>query len=90
MDFAGSDRSVEAVELLAGRGRRSLASGFTLLSFGDLGEPDIAYVEQALGAVHLQNREDVALAGLKFDQLLARALGPAQSQALVERVADQT
>lgn len=73
-----------------GGAHASLASGFTLLSFGDLGEPDIAYVEHALGAVHLQNREDVALARLKFDQLLARALDPAQSQALVERVADQT
>ncbi len=34
----------------------ALASGFSVLSFGDLGEPDMAYVEHALGAVHRERR----------------------------------
>jgi transcriptional regulator with XRE-family HTH domain len=67
----------------------ALASGFTVLHFGDLGEPDIAYVEHALGAVQLEKEEDVALARLKFDQLRSLALDPAASQALIERAAGQ-
>ena len=33
----------------------SLASGFSVLSFGDLAEPDLAYVEHALGAARLES-----------------------------------
>jgi hypothetical protein len=65
----------------------ALASGFTVLNFGDLGEPDIAYVEHALGAVQLEQDEDVSMARLKFDQLRSLALAPAASQALIERAA---
>lgn len=67
----------------------SLASGFTLLNFGDLGEPDIAYVEHALGALQLEKAKDVELATLKFDQLLTLALDEAESLAFIERVADE-
>jgi transcriptional regulator with XRE-family HTH domain len=67
----------------------ALASGFMVLNFGDLGEPDIAYVEHALGAVQLEQEADVALARLTFDQLRSLALAPAESQALIERAAEQ-
>ena len=67
----------------------ALASGFSVLSFGDLGEPDMAYVEHALGAVHLEKEEDVALARLKFDQLRSLALAPAASQELIRRAAGE-
>jgi transcriptional regulator with XRE-family HTH domain len=65
----------------------ALASGFMVLNFGDLGEPDIAYVEHALGAVQLEQEADVARARLTFDQLRSLALAPAESQALIERAA---
>lgn len=68
----------------------ALASGFSVLSFGDLGEPDMAYVEHALGAVHIEKEADVARARLKFDQLRSLALAPAESLALIEDVAGQT
>jgi transcriptional regulator with XRE-family HTH domain len=67
----------------------ALASGFTVLSFGDLGEPDMAYVEHALGAVHLEKETDVARARLKFDQLRSLALAPAESQELIRRAAGE-
>jgi hypothetical protein len=63
----------------------ALASGFYVLSFGDIGEPDMAYVEHALGAVHLEKEAEVSLARLAFDQLRSLALAPAESLALVER-----
>jgi transcriptional regulator with XRE-family HTH domain len=64
----------------------SMASAFTLLSFDDLGEPDIAHVEHALGAVTLDKESDVARARLAFDRLRAEALGSADSAALVLEV----
>ena len=63
---------------------------FTLLSFGDLGVADMAYVEHAIGALHLDKEADVARARLLFDHLRSLALSPGDSVALIERVAAQT
>ena len=49
-------------------------SGFTVLGFGDLGEPDLAYVEHALGALMMDKEADVARARLGFDRLRSDAL----------------
>jgi transcriptional regulator with XRE-family HTH domain len=68
----------------------SLASGYSVLSFGELGEPDLAYVEHALGAVHLEREEDVLRARKKFDQLRTLALSPAASLALLREIAATT
>jgi transcriptional regulator with XRE-family HTH domain len=65
----------------------ALASGFMVLSFGDLGEPDMAYAEHALGAAHFEKEADVHLARLKFDELRSRALAPAESCELIEQIA---
>lgn len=67
-----------------------LASGSAVLSFGDLGEPDMAYVEHALGAEHFDKEADVARARFKFDQLRSLALAPAASQELIRRVAGES
>ncbi|HEY1968576.1 MAG TPA: helix-turn-helix transcriptional regulator [Pseudonocardia sp.] len=70
--------------------RAAWGSGFTILDFGELDEPDIAYVEHALGALFLEKSDDVARARLVFDRVRADALGPAESLALIERLADET
>ncbi len=70
--------------------RATTGSGFIVLSFGDLGEPDLAYVEHALGAVLFEKAADVASATLEFDRLRSDALPPAESLALLRRVADGT
>ena len=76
--------------LPAGQGAHpALESGFFVLSFGDLGEPDMAYVEHALGATHLEKESHVTLARLKFDRLRTLALGPAESQEMIRRVAGE-
>jgi transcriptional regulator with XRE-family HTH domain len=64
-----------------------LASEFTIVNFGDLGEPDMAYVEHSLGALTLDKAGDVARARLTFERVLSDALDPADSQALVRRLA---
>jgi transcriptional regulator with XRE-family HTH domain len=63
-----------------------LGSGFVILHFGDLGEPDMAYVEHALGATHLVKEPDLDRARLVFDQLRALALTPIDSIAFIGRV----
>jgi hypothetical protein len=66
-----------------------MSGGFNVLSFDGLGEPDMAYVEHPMGAVHLEKDEDVARARVVFDHLRSAALGPAESVALLEGVAAQ-
>jgi hypothetical protein len=62
---------------------------FTVLSFEGLGEPDMGYVEHPMGSVHVEKEEDVARARLVFDHLRTVAYSPADSVALIERVAAQ-
>jgi transcriptional regulator with XRE-family HTH domain len=64
----------------------ALPSGFTILSFGDVGEPDMAYVEHTLGALSLDKAGDVARARLTFERVLTDALDPGESLALVRRL----
>jgi hypothetical protein len=42
----------------------ALPSGFTILNFGNLGEPDVAHVEHILGALGLDKVGDVPRARL--------------------------
>jgi len=63
------------------------ASEFTIVNFGDLGEPDMAYVEHALGALTLDKAGDVARARLTFERVLSDTLDRAESLALVRRLA---
>lgn len=72
--------TVELQVLPAGSGAHaSMSSGFAVLAFGDLGEPDMAYVEHALGAAHVEGEGEVGTARKKFDQLRRIAQGPAES-----------
>lgn len=69
--------------------RPALSAVFTVLSFGDLGVSDMAYVEHPMGAVHMDKESDVARATLMFDRLRTLALDPDVSMALVRRAATQ-
>jgi transcriptional regulator with XRE-family HTH domain len=65
----------------------ALASGFSILSFGDLGEPDMAYIEHTVGALTLDKDGEVARASLAFERVLSDALDPAESLDLIRRLA---
>jgi transcriptional regulator with XRE-family HTH domain len=67
----------------------AIDGAFTVLSFEGLGEPDAAYVEHLMGSVHVEKDDDVTLARLVFDHLRKVAHSPAESVALIERVAAQ-
>ncbi len=68
----------------------AMGSGFAILSFGDVGEPDLAYVEHALGALLFEKKHDVERAILSFDRLRSDALGLDDSLALIRRAVEQT
>lgn len=67
----------------------AMSAVFTVLSFGDLGVPDLAYTEHPMGAVQMEKEADVARATLVFDRLWSLTLSPADSVALVRQVAEQ-
>lgn len=87
--LAGLDTVTLRVLPTAVGAHAALPSGFTILNFGDLGEPDMAYAEHTLGALSLDKDSDVARARLTFERVLSDALDPAESLALVRRLAGQ-
>ena len=62
-------------------------NSFTVLGFGDPDEPEIAYIEHTVNALHLHKQADVNACKLVFDRLRSEALSPCDSAALVKRLA---
>ena len=62
---------------------------FSILSFGDLDEPDIVHIEHPLGSTQVDKECEVSRATLMFDRLRSTALSPADTIALVEGVLDR-
>jgi hypothetical protein len=67
----------------------ALVSSFTILDFGELGEPDIVSAEHVLGAVMVDKAAAVAEVRSRFEHVLAAALDPAASREVVLRYAAQ-
>ena len=67
----------------------AMGSGLVVLNFGDLGEPDVAYIEHALGSLLVEKEREVERAKLSFERLRSDALSPELSLALIRRTADQ-
>jgi transcriptional regulator with XRE-family HTH domain len=66
--------------------RPGMDGAFSVLSFPDPDEPDVAYVEYMTGALHIDKAERVQRCIVTFEQLRSLALSPADSIALVERL----
>lgn len=79
--------TVQVLPIAAGAAA-ALASAFTVLDFGDLGEPDMAYVEHAIGALIMDKERDVARARLTFDRVREASLDPAASLELIRGLAE--
>lgn len=65
----------------------ALDGGFILLGFPEPDEPDLLYHEYLTGALHIEDEAEVREARLVFDALRGEALNPADSVALIERLA---
>jgi transcriptional regulator with XRE-family HTH domain len=87
--FAELDTVILRVLPFAAGAHAALASEFTILNFGHLDEPDMAYVEHALGALSLDKDGDVTRARLTFERVLSDALDPAESLALIRGLAGE-
>ena len=65
------------LQILPLSGAHAVAGGaFTLLRFGDLDLPDIAYLEQLLNAVYIDRRDQVECYALLLERLAVEALTP--------------
>ncbi|MFB4318495.1 helix-turn-helix transcriptional regulator [Actinomadura sp. 21ATH] len=60
---------------------------FTILSFPNPADPDIAYVEGTMGDVYLESAEAIATHGDRFDRVAAAALPPEDSAHLIAEAA---
>jgi len=63
-----------------------LLGTFTVLSFPDKEDKDIAYIEHALGAQHIEDPDLVRTATLRLDYLAGLALSPTASIEFIERL----
>jgi transcriptional regulator with XRE-family HTH domain len=61
---------------------------FTMLSFPDPADPDIAYVEGTMGDVYLERSEETGQHRSRFDQIGKLAVPPLESMNLITRAAE--
>jgi transcriptional regulator with XRE-family HTH domain len=81
--------TVQVLPYTAGAHPAMLGS-FTLMQFPDPADRDVVYLEAETGALYLEKQEDVRRYSLILDYLRAQALGPAESRALIARLAKET
>ncbi|HEX6519485.1 MAG TPA: helix-turn-helix transcriptional regulator [Streptosporangiaceae bacterium] len=62
---------------------------FTILSFLEPGDPDVAYVPYYTGALYLEKSQQTTAYTLMFDHLRAAALAPGASRDLIARARDE-
>jgi transcriptional regulator with XRE-family HTH domain len=74
------------LQVLPFKAHSAMDGAFTLLSFPDLDDPEMLYVEYATGALHIEDEEEVRAGRLTFEQLRTEALSPADSVELIERI----
>ncbi|WP_067477754.1 helix-turn-helix domain-containing protein [Actinomadura hibisca] len=67
----------------AAREHAGLDGRFTILSFTNPADPDIAYVEGTMGDVYLESTKEIAKHGDRFDRIEAAALPPEDSAQLI-------
>jgi hypothetical protein len=67
----------------------SMQNGFVILGFPDPIDPDVVYVEYRTGSICLEQTSDIETYETIFDHLRAKALDRDESQALIQRIADE-
>ncbi|WP_395104053.1 helix-turn-helix domain-containing protein [Actinomadura sp. SCN-SB] len=69
------------------REHAGLDGRFTILSFPDPADPDIAYVEGTMGDVYLESAEAIASHGERFERIMKQAKSPEDSAPLIAEAA---
>jgi transcriptional regulator with XRE-family HTH domain len=79
--------TVQVLPFTAGAHPAMLGS-FTVMRFPDPADKDVVYLEAETSALYLEKPEDVSRYSLMIDYLRAQALGPAESCALIAKMAE--
>ncbi|TWF94721.1 helix-turn-helix domain-containing protein [Saccharopolyspora dendranthemae] len=65
---------------------RGLEGSFTLLSYADVDEDDVLFLEHAAGSLHIDKPDAVSTAASTFEQMRVSALNDEDSAALISRL----
>ncbi|GGV30640.1 helix-turn-helix domain-containing protein [Actinomadura sp. LOL_016] len=86
---AAADRPTITIQVLpySAREHAGLDGRFTILSYPDPADPDIAYVEGTMGDVYLESAEAIAKHRDRFDRIKAAALSTEESAHLIAEAA---
>ncbi len=86
-----SSRPHVTIQVLAfgGGAHAGLDGRFTILGFPDPEDPPIAYVEGLMGDVYLETDTELDVYNLAWTHLVSQALAPADSAAMIRRLAKE-
>jgi transcriptional regulator with XRE-family HTH domain len=62
---------------------------FTILSFPEMGAPDVVFLEHMTSNLYVEREAEVFLYTLAFDKLIAQAMEPQESSRLIAEIADR-
>jgi transcriptional regulator with XRE-family HTH domain len=87
LELASRPRITIQVLPFTSGGHAGLDGRFTILSFPDPADPDIAYVEGTMGDVYLESAEAIASHGERFERIAKRSKSPEDSAHLIAEAA---
>jgi transcriptional regulator with XRE-family HTH domain len=67
----------------------AMDGAFNILGFPEPNDPEVVYVQSRRGGLYLEEQADLREYGEIFTHLLARALGPEESRAMLVDIADE-
>ncbi|MDL4774531.1 helix-turn-helix domain-containing protein [Actinomadura xylanilytica] len=80
--------SIQVLPFRAGA-HPAMDGSFTILGFPEAFDPDVGYLENQTGSLYLEEEHQVQRYKLIHEHLVAKALDPDESRALLTRAADQ-
>lgn len=80
--------SVQVLPFKAGA-HPAMDGSFTILDFPEPSDPDVVYLENQTGSLYLEETPQVERYTLMFNHLIAKALDPDESLAMITRVAEE-
>lgn len=88
-DLAGQRHITVQVLPFAAGAHPAMEGAFSIIEFPEDAHPDVVYMEVQGGALYLERAAELRKGSLIFDHLLAQALHPAESQAMIARLAKE-
>jgi transcriptional regulator with XRE-family HTH domain len=80
--------SVQVLPFKAGA-HPAMEGPFTILDFPEARDPEVVYLENQAGSLYLEETPQIERYKLMFNHLMAKALDPDESRAMIARIADE-